>query len=120
MHTTIGNGYRPYEIYMKKKNIIKTKRYESPCGVLMLGSFGDQLCLCDWQVEKHRDHVDKRIKRMLNAAFEEGTSEVIEKAVEQLDDFFAGKRREFEVPLLFVGTDSETGAFHTHRPHRGR
>lgn len=105
MHTTIGNGYRPYEIYMKKKNIIKTKRYESPCGVLMLGSFGDQLCLCDWQVEKHRDHVDKRIKRMLNAAFEEGTSEVIEKAVEQLDDFFAGKRREFEVPLLFVGTD---------------
>lgn len=90
---------------MKEKNVIKTKRYESPCGVLLLGSFGDKLCLCDWQVEKHRSHVDKRLKRILRAEFEEGTSEVVEQAVLQLDEFFAGKRREFDVPLLFVGTD---------------
>ena len=90
---------------MKEKNVIKTKRYESPCGVLLLGSFGDKLCLCDWQVEKHRSHVDKRLKRILRAEFEEGTSEVIEQALLKLDEFFAGKRREFDVPLLFVGTD---------------
>lgn len=90
---------------MKEKNVIKIKRYESPCGILMLGSFGDKLCLCDWQVERHRDHVGRRLKRILNAEFEEESSEVIEKAVEQLDEFFAGKRREFDVPLLFVGTD---------------
>ena len=90
---------------MKEKNVIKTKRYESPCGVLLLGSFGDKLCLCDWQVEKHRSHVDKRLKRILRAEFEEGPSEVIEQALLQLDEFFAGKRREFDVPLLFVGTD---------------
>ena len=47
------------------KNIIKTKSYESPCGILLLGAFHDKLCLCDWQVEKHRDHVDKRLKRVL-------------------------------------------------------
>ena len=63
----------------KEKNIIKVQRYESPCGLLLLGSFGDKLCLC--------------------------TSEVIEKAARQLDEFFAGKRKEFDVPLLFVGTD---------------
>ncbi len=90
---------------MNGKNIIRVKRYESPCGVLMLGSFGDKLCLCDWQVEKHLNHVDRRLKRILNAEFKEETSEVIEKAAMQLDEFFAGKRREFDVPLLFVGTD---------------
>ena len=42
---------------------------------------------------------------MLCAEFEVGTSEVIEKAVRQLDEFFAGKRKEFDLPLLFVGTD---------------
>lgn len=89
----------------KEKNTIKIKRYESPCGVLMLGSFGDKLCLCDWQVEKHRYHVDRRLKRLLRAEFEEGTSEVIGKAERQLDEFFAGQRREFDMPLLFVGTD---------------
>lgn len=31
------------------RNIIKTRRYESPCGTLLLGSFEDKLCLCDWQ-----------------------------------------------------------------------
>lgn len=46
-----------------------------------------------------------RLKRILRAEFEEGTSEVIEQALLQLDEFFAGKRREFDVPLLFVGTD---------------
>lgn len=90
---------------MKEKNIITIKYYDSPCGILMLGSLGDKLCLCDWQVEKHRGHVDKRLIRMLNAEFEEGISDVIEKAAGQLDEFFAGKRREFDVPLLFVGTD---------------
>ena len=90
---------------MHANNVIWIKRYESPCGVLLLGSLGDKLCLCDWQVEKHRDHVDRRLKRILHAEFKEGMPEVIEKAVTQLDEFFAGQRREFDVPLLFVGTD---------------
>ena len=90
---------------MYKKNIIRTRRYESPCGTLLLGSFNDKLCLCDWQVEKHRGHVDRRLKRELQAEFEDRTSAVIEKAVMQLDEFFAGKRKVFDIPLLFVGTD---------------
>lgn len=90
---------------MYKKNIVKTKRYESPCGTLLLGSFNDKLCLCDWQVEKHRDHVDKRLKRVLQADFEDSSSAVIEKAIVSLDEFFAGKRKRFDLPLLFVGTN---------------
>ena len=89
----------------KEKNIIKVQRYESPCGLLLLGSFGDKLCLCDWQVEKHHEHVDRRLKRILYAEFEEGTSDVIEKAILQLDEYFIGRRKMFDVPLLFVGTD---------------
>ena len=81
---------------MYKKNIVKTKRYESPCGTLLLGSFNDRLCLCDWQVEKHRDHVDKRLKRVLQADFEDSSSAVIEKAIVLLDEFFAGKRKKFD------------------------
>ena len=90
---------------IRKKNIITIHQYNSPCGVLMLGSFGNKLCLCDWQVERHRNHVDNRLKRILDAEFEEGVSPVIEKAIRQLDEYFAGKRTEFDVPLLFVGTD---------------
>lgn len=90
---------------MKEKNRIITRKYESPCGTLMLGSFGDKLCLCDWQVEKHRDHVDNRLRRLLDAEFLDGTSAVIDTAIAQLDEYFAGTRQEFNVPILFAGTD---------------
>lgn len=99
---------KPCEIIMKtmkKKNIISIKRYESPCGALMLGSLSDRLCLCDWLVEKHRGLVDSRLQHMLGSEFEEGTSDVIERAAAQLDEYFTGRRRAFDVPLLFVGTD---------------
>ena len=71
----------------------------------MLGSFGDKLCLCDWQVERHRDHVDNRLRRLLDAEFFDGSSAVIDTAIAQLDEYFAGTRREFDVPVLFAGTD---------------
>ncbi len=90
---------------MKEKNRIITRIYESPCGTLMLGSFSDKLCLCDWQVEKHRDHVDNRLRRLLDAEFLDGTSAVIDTAIAQLDEYFAGTRQEFNVPILLAGTD---------------
>lgn len=35
----------------------------------------------------------------------EGTSVVIEEAAAQLDEYFAGRRSTFSVPLVFAGTD---------------
>lgn len=88
-----------------KKNVIITESYESPCGRLLLGAYDDCLCLCDWLTEKHHQPVDKRLQRLLNAEFTAGASPVINLAVSQLDEYFAGERRAFDVPLMFVGTD---------------
>ena len=72
---------------------ILTQYYQSPYGELLLGSFGDKLCLCDWMLnEKRRVTVDKRIRQALHADYEEGTSEVIARAIIQLDEYFARKR----------------------------
>ncbi len=90
---------------MYNRSIIKTKLHESPCGTLLLGSLNDKLCLCDWLVEKRRSRVDGRLKRRLDAEFEEGNSEVMEKTMAQLDEYFGGKRKQFDVPLLYAGTD---------------
>lgn len=89
---------------MRKNNFIITKQYVSPCGTLMLGSFDGKLCLCDWQVEKHRSHVDRRLMRLLDAEFLPGTDSVLEAVTAQLDEYFSGKRTSFTVELLFVGT----------------
>ncbi len=89
---------------MVLKRQIITRLYEAPCGTLRLGSIEDCLCLCDWvRSEKHRD--DIRLCRMFDAELVEGTSDVIEKAVAELEEYFAVKRREFDIPLRFAGTD---------------
>jgi methylated-DNA-[protein]-cysteine S-methyltransferase len=84
---------------------ILVRSFHTPFGELLLGSFGDELCLCDWRYRRMRAAVDGRIQRGLGAAYEEGASVVIEAAMEQLNAYFTGARTTFDVPLRMVGTD---------------
>lgn len=92
--------------------VIHIQRYHSPCGDLMLGSFDGKLCLCDWATEKPRDRVDIRLRKMLQAGYEENTSDIIREADKQLDEYFTGKRTVFDIPLLFAGTDFQKKVWH--------
>lgn len=85
-------------------NII-TATYESPCGTLTLGSYGDRLCLCEWHTGKPNDAIHRRLRRYLRTDFSAGQSDVISHATYLLDRYFAGKRTDLELPLLHVGTD---------------
>jgi methylated-DNA-[protein]-cysteine S-methyltransferase len=74
-------------------------------GELILGSFEGKLCLLDFRYRKMRKTVDERIKKGLNAKFAENNTEIIEKTLAELDEYFHGNRKEFDVPLKMVGTD---------------
>jgi len=84
---------------------IDIQYYKSPCGELVIGSYDGKLCLCDWQIEKRREIIDKRLQRVLQVPYEVRTSGVITEAMAQLDEYFARERTVFDIPLLFVGTD---------------
>ena len=89
-----------------KAKAVQIQYYQSPCGKLILGSFEDKLCMCDWVVsEKRRAAIDKRIQKALNAQYVTENSEVIAKTISQLDEYFSRQRIAFDVPLLLVGTE---------------
>lgn len=92
--------------------MILTRRYLSPAGELVLGSFGDKLCMCDWNVYPRRERINARLCRMLGAGIANGSSEAIERAAAQLDAYFAGGMCQFDVPLLFAGTDFQQRVWH--------
>ena len=79
--------------------------YPSPAGELIIGSYGGQLCLCDWAKESRRKTIDHRLSKALKAEIREGHSKVIDKTIAELDAYFAGKSSSFDIPVLFVGTD---------------
>lgn len=87
------------------KNRACVQYYQSPCGRLILASFDDALCLCDWYECPCGQRNVRRLKRLLRAELVESTSPVLEQTKRELDEYFAGKRRTFDVPLRMVGTD---------------
>lgn len=78
--------------------------YPTRCGELIVGSYGEALCLCDWKCRKNREAVDRRIQKALDARYETGKSPVIEEAFKQLNEYFSKQRTTFDLPLLTAGT----------------
>ncbi len=86
-------------------NKISTHYYKTPYGELILGSFNNQLCLCDWRFRKMRTAIDERLKKGLQADYQEESNSIIEETKKQLSTYFEGNRELFELPILFVGSD---------------
>ena len=87
------------------KPTIHIQPYYSPCGEIVLASVGDELCLCDWSGMPCAERNKRRLARYINADFKAETNAILEEAKRQLDEYFAGTRRVFDIPLRTVGTD---------------
>ena len=121
----------PHWLFVKPRTI-RTVRYQSPCGEMLLGAAGDRLCLCNWTQELHPGRVEQRLRTILKAQFEDcgqitvtettasqsrqsdggvpeqcrtSMPEVLRRTVRELDEYFRGERREFDIPLLLAGSD---------------
>lgn len=87
------------------KQIVNIQHYDSPCGELVLASVDGELCLCDWNGMPCAERNKRRLLRLQDAVFKDEPSEVIRQTEWQLDEYFAGTRRVFDIPLHPVGTD---------------
>ena len=94
-------------------NQIDIQYCKTKIGELILGSFEDRLCLLDFKYRKMRKTVDERIKKGLKANFIEHNTEIIERTRAELDEYFQGNRKEFDVPLQMVGTDFQKSVWNT-------
>ena len=86
-------------------NTVDIIHYPSPAGQLILGSYQEKLCLCDWCDSFDMENRLKRIQKHLKCDFSQTQSEVLTKAMKQLDEYFLRQRTTFSVPLLSIGTD---------------
>lgn len=86
-------------------NSINIQYYNSPCGEIVLASMGDELCLCDWNEMPCAERNKHRLTKYMNAVFRVETSYVLEQTKKQLDEYFSGTRKAFDIPLHPVGTE---------------
>ncbi|MFY7810747.1 MAG: methylated-DNA--[protein]-cysteine S-methyltransferase [Flavobacterium sp.] len=86
-------------------NKIYIQEYKSPVGELIIGVFEDRICICDWKFRKQRLIIDERIKKYFNADFVIENKPIIQETVIQLNEYFTQKREDFELPIVFAGTN---------------
>lgn len=86
-------------------NQISIQYYKTKIGELILGSFNEKLCLLDFRYRRMRRTVDSRIKNGLKAEFFERDNEILARARKQLNEYLNRERKEFDIPILMVGTD---------------
>ena len=86
-------------------NSIHIQYYNSPCGEIVLASMGNELCLCDWNKMPCAERNKHRLAKYMNAEFKVEISYVLDQTKKQLDEYFSGTRKAFDIPLHPVGTE---------------
>jgi len=86
-------------------NQINIQYHRTRIGEFILGSSDARLCLLDFRYRKMRSTVDARLRKGLKADFIEQDDEILRTTREQLDEYLAGNREVFDIPLMLVGTD---------------
>ncbi|NMM47487.1 methylated-DNA--[protein]-cysteine S-methyltransferase [Marinigracilibium pacificum] len=84
--------------------MIQTITYKSPYGELVIGSYKDNLVLCDWKYRRMRESIDNRIKNYFSVEFIQESSEICELTITQLEEYFKGTRKEFNIPISMAGS----------------
>lgn len=92
---------------------IHIQYYNSPCGEMVLASMGNELCLCDWNEMPCAERNKHRLTKYMNAEFKVETSYVLEQTKKQLDEYFSGTRKAFDIPLHPVGTEFQQQVWNT-------
>jgi AraC family transcriptional regulator of adaptative response/methylated-DNA-[protein]-cysteine methyltransferase len=86
-------------------NIIHTISIETPLGIMFAGATDQGLCMLEYADSAARQEKEiNAICKFLSASVEEGESKYFEILSIQLSEYFDGKRKEFDIPLVLAGT----------------
>ncbi|MBA3648081.1 MAG: bifunctional transcriptional activator/DNA repair protein Ada [Chitinophagales bacterium] len=89
-------------------HIISIIRIPTPLGPMCAGATEDGICLLEFADRRMLETQFKRIERIFNAKVIPGTNTHLEKLTSQLNEYFNGTRKSFDVQLLLKGTSFQT------------
>lgn len=88
------------------KDIITTRLYPTSHGDIWLGANDEGLRLCKWAKKPDLSWNRKTSRDRLQLI--DGSNQIIDNAISQLEEFFCRKRKEFNLQLALHGTEFQT------------
>lgn len=80
---------------------------------MITGEADGKICLCDWAYPQRQEYTYRRLKRIAGASFETADTPLLVEAKRQLDEYFAGEREVFDLPLMLIGTEFQRHVWET-------
>jgi AraC family transcriptional regulator, regulatory protein of adaptative response / methylated-DNA-[protein]-cysteine methyltransferase len=103
------SGSKP--VKSKETNIINITRISTPLGPMFACAVKEGICLLDFTDRRMLENEFKTISRLLNARIIYGENKHFITLNKQLNEYFEGKRKSFDIPLVFPGTDFQIKAW---------
>lgn len=92
-------------------SLITINRITTPLGPMMVGVTNEGLCLLEFTDRKMIETQLETLKKRMGSEMVTGKHSVIEMVDLQLREYFDGKRKTFEIPLVVPGTDFQIKAW---------
>jgi AraC family transcriptional regulator of adaptative response/methylated-DNA-[protein]-cysteine methyltransferase len=86
-------------------SVIRLTRIGTPMGPMVAGATERALAILEFADRRMLETQLERLAKRTGAVFAAGRNEVLERAEVELAEYFAGERREFELPLETKGTE---------------
>jgi AraC family transcriptional regulator, regulatory protein of adaptative response / methylated-DNA-[protein]-cysteine methyltransferase len=90
-------GFSPSRSH--ENQLIVTTRILTPLGPMLAGATDDGICLLEFVDRRMLETQLRRLSKLLNAECAPGFCEHFDKLSSELEEYFSGERREFDVPL---------------------
>lgn len=84
--------------------MIAATHIDTPLGTMIAAATDDGICLFDFEYRKMMPAIQQRITVALNDEFEVAEHPLFAVLQQQLDEYFAGTRQVFDLPLIMTGT----------------
>lgn len=85
--------------------MVVTRIIETPIGAMVAGSAENGICLLEFTDRRMLNTEYKIISKYLKDEIIEGFNAHIENLTGQLEEYFSGTGKTFDIPLVFTGTD---------------
>ena len=89
---------------MEEKQLLFRERFSTPLGLMVTIATEKAIVLLEFTDRQIIDLEFELVKKQFGAEIEEGSNGVIEKLKSQLNEYFDGNLKQFDLPLLSLGS----------------
>ena len=98
-------GTAPGKVKREPQNVLVYQRFDAPLGPMVAIASEQGLCLLEFGDRRMLESEFADLQKRLSAVLLPGKNEFTEEAVRQIQEYFAGTRNTFSVPLHAPGTE---------------